>query len=77
MNQDLCLSRKKTANMAAILASPPEARAKAGATGELVFPGGIYIQRKMITVHWGDVCVFWFLYLYIYIYIYCVYIYYT
>ena len=37
MNQDLCLSRKKTANMAAILASPPEARAKAGARGNWFF----------------------------------------
>lgn len=38
-----------------------------GGIGFSSFSGGIYIQRKMITVHWGDVCVFW-------LYIYSVYI---
>ena len=65
MNQDLCLSRKKTAKHGGHFGISARGTRQGRGEGELVFPGGIYIQRKMITVHWGDVCVFWFLYIYI------------
>lgn len=69
MNQDLCLSRKKK--------TQPKHGGhfgiSAGGTRQGIRAIGwdFFLQRKMRTVHWGDVCVFL---VSLYIYILCIYI---